>query len=79
MKATPTPYIIDLVNATAPLYGTTPQAVLGRCRHKLTVAARYECIARAAFETGASSTQLGRWFGRDHTTILYALGRRAER
>jgi len=56
-------------------YGIGIEEMLGERRHKHLVRARWEAINQAYYETGFSTTVLGRSFNRDHTTILYALGR----
>lgn len=42
-------------------------------RNKEAVAARHEAFYRCSVETSMSLPQIGRRFGRDHTTILYGI------
>ena len=55
-------------------HGLTPDDILGERRHKHVIEARWEAIA-AVYQTNPSWTlpQLGRFFCRDHTTVLHAL------
>ena len=50
-------------------------ALLGFRRHKTLVRIRHDAMRRAYHQTGASTTMIGRAFNRDHTTVLYAVGR----
>ncbi|MDF1599704.1 helix-turn-helix domain-containing protein [Mesorhizobium sp. YIM 152430] len=69
----------DMANAiiaeTAAAHRATPAEVMGRNLSRRVVAARYACIRAidAAFDWTPS--HLGRLFGRDHSTVLYALGK----
>lgn len=56
-------------------YGLELEDLIGPSQRKAAVAARYEAIRLIKKSIQSSSTELGRMFGRDHTTILYALGR----
>ena len=67
-------YILTIIRNTAAKHNVRPDEILGPRRHKQIVAARHEAVRRAYFETRFSSTQLGRIFKRDHSTILYACG-----
>ena len=49
--------------------------MLGPSRRKAVVAARYEAIRAAREKTKLSTPKLGALFNRDHTSILWALGR----
>jgi chromosomal replication initiation ATPase DnaA len=50
-------------------------AVMGKGRERATVDARHAAMRRVkALFPSKSSVEIGRLFGRDHTTVLYALG-----
>lgn len=56
-------------------HGVTVHEILGSDRRAAVVDARYDTIRRVKEENPAwTTTQLGKLFGRDHTTICYALG-----
>lgn len=56
--------------------GITQQRIMGKQRTKSVVLARQDCV-RSVSEArpDLSSTELGKIFGVDHTSILYMLGR----
>lgn len=56
-------------------YGVTMAGMLSDRRQKLIVAARHKAIRRAFDETDRTCTTIGRAFRRDHTTILYVIGK----
>lgn len=71
-----------IVNEVAVAHNLWASDIMGRSRIKAHVAARVEAVRRVAAEvvmpgTGEppSLTVMGRWFNRDHTSILYYLGR----
>ena len=66
----------DIIREVAGRHGMTVGIVLSPRRSRRVVRCRYEAI-RAVHEAKPhlSSPELGQIFGRDHTTILYALGR----
>ena len=67
-------WIVDGVAAGADL---TRMDIFGPCRRKTFVRARFTAIQLVEAATGWSISRLGAFFGgRDHTTILHALGRR---
>lgn len=78
--ATPRDFTWALIEEVAKRHGLTAFDVVSRCREHRVVAARYEAIriVHAARPT-MSSPQLGRLFNRDHSTVLYALGRTKRR
>lgn len=47
--------------------------IMGCCRMHKTLAARHEAIIAVRYLTGWSLTRLGRFFNKDHTTILHVL------
>ena len=66
----------QLVTAVAARHGVGPRDIYEPCRMKHVVAARYDCIrAVASRYPTITSPRLARIFRRDHTSILYALGR----
>lgn len=60
-------------------HGVCVKDMLGASRFKHIVAARHEAIARCYEETHASMPTVGRWFHRDHTSVLNAIRRHHER
>lgn len=67
-----------IIAACARRHRVSVADILGPRRFKHIVAARWEAIRAVAAEFPEFSTpRLGRIFGRDHTTILWALGRTA--
>ncbi|MBL9097405.1 MAG: hypothetical protein JNK07_10800 [Alphaproteobacteria bacterium] len=76
--ASPRVLVRSVLREEALRAGLSPNALTGRLRSRVAVAARTAAIARvAALYPQASSVVLGRMFGRHHTTILHALGRTA--
>jgi chromosomal replication initiation ATPase DnaA len=53
-------------------HGTTIGRVLGACRSRPEVLARWEVMRRLR-EDGFSTTLIGHWLHRDHTTVLHGL------
>lgn len=67
-----TPLLHSIVVSAAADAGCTLEQMLGPQREH--VPARYQAMRRA-YEAGYSTTQIGRALNRDHTTVLYAIGR----
>ena len=67
-------FLAALIEDAAREAGCTIQQMLGPCRRAPIVTARQKAMLRA-YEEGFSSTQIGWAFNRDHTTVLYAVGR----
>lgn len=68
---------IDIVNEVAAEYGVTAAEIMGRSRRVKVIYARRHAIYRIRNEVvidgrSASWPRIGRWLGRDHTTIIYA-------
>lgn len=66
----------DILRAIRPVldwYGYSLAEVVGPRRYRDLAYCRMEAIYRAQQATGASSTRLGRYFNRDHGSILHAL------
>ena len=49
------------------------ERVMGRDRHAIVVRARQAAMARLRAEFGDSYPKIGRFFGRDHSTVLHAV------
>lgn len=74
--ASPTP--LAVIGEVAARHNLSVKTLLGRERYKHTVRARKAAIRAVAKRCPAMSvTDIGRVFGRDHTTIIHALGRRS--
>lgn len=73
-------WVADIVVETARGYGVSPAAVAGRARDQKSVIARnaaiYEVKSRKPI---LSCPQIARWFGRNHTGILFAIASHQER
>jgi chromosomal replication initiation ATPase DnaA len=67
-----TPRVHQYVQEAAAEHGTYPQAILGRCRLRTVYRARQQVMRRLRAD-GFSYTQIGRWIGRDHTTVMYGV------
>lgn len=80
MKANNAPqWVADLVMDVAELHGVCPVKMLSSGRARNVVAARNEALyAVKATKPMLSSPQMARWFGRDHTTILFAIASHQE-
>lgn len=76
-------WVQNIVMAAAELHRVPPAAIVGRSRHRVIVAARneawYQIKLTASPVTGEipSYPTIGKWFGRDHTTVLYGVFRHA--
>ncbi len=68
------PEIVRAIVASVALESGIPaEEIVGRSQSQATVRARWQAIARVREHTDASTPQIGRWFGRDHSSVLYAL------
>ena len=67
--------VLEIQIKTCAKYGIGLEEMLGERRHKHLVRARWEAICQAYYETSFSTMRLGKLFNRDHTTILYVVGR----
>lgn len=56
--------------------GFSPRLIRGQCRERRFVAARRK-IAMKLQEAGYNSTEIAKAMSRDHTSVLYLLGRTA--
>jgi chromosomal replication initiation ATPase DnaA len=64
----------EVVQAVAQETGVRPSEILGRDRSRHVVAARHRVWAML-HRSGWSAASIGREFGVDHTSVLYALGK----
>ena len=71
----PLPSLASLLETVAAEHGVTVDALRGRGRMKPLPRIRQEFCLRALETKNFSSTQLGRALNRDHTSVLYLLGR----
>lgn len=76
---TPRDQSMAIVRRVAREYLLPVDEVLGPSRTKRAVASRKEAMQRLVDERDMSSSQIGRLFNRDHTTVLHALGRLSRR
>lgn len=68
--------VLEVIAAVAAKHGLTSDDIIGRSRKLNVLAARKEAMRMAhSLRPDLSSPQLGRIFKRDHTTILYILGK----
>lgn len=73
---TPRDFVLSIVDQVAAGHGLTRAQILGPDRKRPLVIARHEAMrAVAAAYPSMSSPCIGRLFNRDHSTVLYALGR----
>ena len=63
-----------IVRQVAEITGVPAEALFGRCRRQPYSRLRQLCYL-LAYERGFSLPQIGRAFGRDHTTVLYGIRR----
>jgi len=68
-----------IVAEVAAQHGVAAAEILSHDRRRIVVLARHDAIWRCAAETAMSLPQLGRLFGRDHSSIGWAIMSRAER
>ncbi|MCO4795125.1 MAG: ATP-binding protein [Bacteriovoracaceae bacterium] len=68
----------QLVKKSATLYGVEPVEVFGSSRNKNVVEARHEVMDRLHIKWGYSSLKIARIFGKDHSSVLYALSKRSK-
>lgn len=62
----------DVIAITAAHYSVTSQAILSSSRHVLTTSARKVAMFLCRDRLGMSYAQIGRIFGRDHSTVMHA-------
>ena len=69
---TPRERTLSVIRTIAVRHGCTAQEILGPCKLRHLVEARWECIALFR-KRGMSTSEIGRLMNRDHTTIIHAL------
>lgn len=69
----PPPAAARVISVVASCFGTTSEAVAGRSKMRHIVRARQVAAYVIAQDFAASSTTVGLWLGRDHSTILHAI------
>ena len=74
-KSSPMQVILEEVAAK---HGLAPTAILSVRRQVSLVRARHEAFYRCVYETTNSYPTIGRFFGRDHTTVLYGARRHGQ-
>lgn len=65
--------LADVVDAVVEIGGVTHRDLLGTSRKFIVNYWRQRAFATAYHLTGQSLPQIGRHFGKDHTTVLYAV------
>jgi len=65
--------IMPAVMEASEVFGVPPESVLGRDQHQSVVRARFLAMSVCRERYGWSTTEIGRAFGRDHTTVVHAL------
>lgn len=65
-----------LLGLVALKHGVLMRDILGRGRTREIVAARHELMDMIYRHTNASTPQVGRYLGMDHTSVLYAIRKR---
>jgi hypothetical protein len=63
----------EALRAVSTRTGVPLADILGRNRHPPIAAARHEAVWRVGLATGWSLPRLGRFFKRDHTTVLHSI------
>lgn len=71
-------WAIDIVCRVAEKHNISPLRLVASTHRSIVVDARHEAIYEIKRAKPAlSSTQIGKWFGRDHTSVLYGMARHA--
>ncbi len=73
LRANLTEAFTQIVNETAREFSLQPEELLLRFRIPTIVRARHRAMERCRAETDASLTEIGKFFKRDHTSVLQAL------
>jgi len=61
----------DIAEQVCSKHGVTLADIRGPARPRRIARARHETFARIRRETAFSLPSIGRWFHKDHTTVLY--------
>ena len=70
-----TPYAVLVIEQVAAKHAVDPSQILSRSRVTRLLAARVEIAQRLTAERCYSTAKIGKILGRDHTVIVYYLGR----
>lgn len=65
----------EILNEVAEKHDVCPREMLSASKADPVAVARFECWFRMREETAYSLAQIGRFFGRDHTTVFHGLRR----
>ncbi len=63
----------EVIAAASALFNVPTTELTSRNRRRRAVAARYACMTVLRNEHHLSLLEIGDWFDRDHTTVLYGL------
>lgn len=69
--------IAPIVDRVSRQYGSTPEEIVRPDRRAMVCRARFAVFA-ACNDAGFSSAEIGRYFNRDHTTVLHGIQRHKE-
>lgn len=68
------PHIVrSIVASVAMEHGVKASEIMGRSRNATVHAARRSAMVRVRDATGASTSVIGKWFDRDHSTVVFAI------
>jgi chromosomal replication initiator protein len=76
---TPRARYLAIVEQVAREYLVTVEVIRGPWKNRRVVRARQEAMYRLRHETRLSTPQIGNLLNRDHSTVLYGIGRHGER
>lgn len=62
----------DIVDAVCIMFGFLPSEIKSKRRHTELVRARHFCMYACVRLTSRNYSEIGRYFDRDHTTVMYA-------
>lgn len=68
----------EIVNEVAEKHDVCPREILGQTKTDPITRARFECWYRIKNETRYSYPQIGRFFGKDHSTVVHGAARWVE-
>lgn len=71
--------LLDIVSTVAAKHDVSLSEVMGRSRLQRFIFARQDAYWALRHEAGLSFPQIGRFFGRDHTTIIYGISAHEKR
>ena len=64
----------DVTREASVLFKVHPRDIEGKAKFNFIIPARF-AIWRALRDTGSTYAQIGRWFGRDHSTVINGVRR----